>query len=163
MKLIPLSKGLFAKVDDEDFEYLNSFKWYAQAGGKRFYAATSYYDIKTQISYVYYMHRIIMKPLKNLTVDHINHDPLDNQKSNLRVCTGKQNLWNKDTSLNTKKSSKYKGVHARRNGFQATIRKGGKCYFLGDFKEEDEAAKAYDEKAKELFGEFASLNFNKNL
>ena len=95
-----------------------------------------------------------MMPPDNMVVDHINHDTLDNRRSNLRICTHKQNLANrKKHKLAT---SKYKGVRRinRKTPWEAEI--SGK--YIGVFKTEKEAALAYNTKAKELFDQYAYLN-----
>ena len=95
---------------------------------------------------------------KGLFVDHINHDGLDNRKSNLRLCTQRQN---NQTQRPRGKTSKYKGVYwnKRAKKFMASICIDGKKKSLGYFIDEVAAAKSYDKAAKKLFGEFAYLNF----
>lgn len=94
-------------------------------------------------------------------LDHINQDKLDNRIENLRPATRAQNAHNRTSYKGS--SSKFKGVswHKYRNKYQASIRKNGKQYYLGIFDNAKDAARAYDKKAIELFGEFASLNINK--
>ncbi len=96
-----------------------------------------------------------------LVVDHINHNGLDNRKENLRICTVAENCRNSRPSKRKNKLSKYKGVSfdKKRKVYRVLIWHNKKQYFLGTFKNETEAAKAYDRKARELFGEFAYLNF----
>lgn len=94
-------------------------------------------------------------------VDHINHNKLDNRRCMLRVATGQQNSFNMRKFRGT---SIYKGVIKRFNSpgckpWEAKIQKDGKCIGLGRYLTEEDAARTYDEKAKELFGEFAWLNF----
>ena len=90
--------------------------------------------------------------------DHINGVRSDNRIENLREATRTNNNYNKSSTPNT--SSKYKGVYRRRgNKFVAEIRKDGIKYYLGSFDCEVEAAKAYDEKAKKLCGEYGRLNY----
>ena len=101
------------------------------------------------------MHREIMKPSKVEVIDHINHNKLDNTKENLRCCTKQQNEMNKVKRSNT--SSKFKGV-TKINKWMASITFNNKTINLGYFNTEKEAAKIYNVKAKELFGEFAYLN-----
>jgi hypothetical protein len=105
------------------------------------------------------MHRMVVNAPKGLFVDHINHNGLDNRKANLRICTNLQNLRNKRPKTGC--TSEYKGVHwcKGRNKFRANIYLNKKAIHLGYFHDEIAAAKAYDEKARELFGEFAYLNF----
>ena len=111
------------------------------------------------------IHRFIMNFPKGMDVDHINGDALDNRKENLRICTRSENCRNKKVRSDSK--SGYKGVHQRPpNGrYQAYIgdptRKGRHMY-LGHHDSAEEAARAYDKKAIELHGEFASLNFPKD-
>ena len=100
-------------------------------------------------------HRSIMNCPDDLVVDHINGNTLDNRKLNLRQCTHQQNMMN---AVKKRKSlSKFKGVFRNGNSWGARIGNGGRIH-IGSFKTEEEAAKAYNEKALELFGEFAKLN-----
>ena len=105
------------------------------------------------------MHRLIMNCPKGLLVDHKNHDGLDNRKCNLRLCTNAENQYNQKP-LQKKTSSQYRGINwqKRIGKWDVWIQLNGKSIFLGSFSNEIEAAKAYDKKAKELFGEFAHLN-----
>ncbi|MHC4546375.1 MAG: HNH endonuclease [Planctomycetota bacterium] len=100
-----------------------------------------------------------MRAPKGVLVDYINHNGLDNRKSNLWLCTNAQNCYNQRANANG--TSKYKGVnwHKCSRKWSARIRCDGKFYNLGDFEDEMEAAMTYDKKVKELFGEFACLNF----
>ena len=107
-----------------------------------------------------------MQPGTGLVVDHINHDPLDNTRANLRVCTQGQNM--KNQKKNKRKdgnptSSKYKGVYKwqykKTIKFKSTIWNNGEQKYLGYFDTEIEAAMAYDEAAREKHGVFAALNF----
>lgn len=105
--------------------------------------------------------RLITNCPKNMQVDHIDKNRCNNLRENLRICTGSQNHANKGKSMNKyrKLTSKYKGVGKKGNKWRARIKINGKEIHLGEFNTEDEAAKAYDAKAKELFKEFANLNF----
>lgn len=159
MKEIKLSqfgknKGKYvALVDDEDFEGLNSFKWYAMEGGKTFYAVRRIMFNGKRRGIL--MHCEIMN---GKGIDHIDHDGMNNQKSNLRFCTQRENMMNQRKQENT--SSIYKGVcfFKRTGKWMAHITINGKNIHLGYFETEIEAAKAYNDKAIELFGEFANLN-----
>lgn len=158
MKEIKLTKGFVTQVDDEDYEYLNQLKWHVYKRHNTFYAqhtVTLINGNRTNIQ----MHRLIMNPPNNMQIDHINHNGLDNQKNNLRICTQSQNSMNQNSHKNS--SSKYKGIswHKLRSKWESQIKYKGKHIHIGLYKTEVEAAKAYDEKAKELFGEFAHINF----
>jgi hypothetical protein len=156
MKEIELSKGKVALVDDEDFEYLNQWKWSVLKGHNTFYAYRKQ-SIDGRVCQIY-MHRFIMKPPDQLDVDHIDSDGLNNQRLNLRLATKQQNQGNRRKITNG--HSKYKGVTLKRGKkWLAQIGINSRMTHLGYFDNEIDAAKAYDRKAKELFGEFAKLNF----
>lgn len=155
MKEIPLSQGKVALVDDEDFGVLVLRKWHAnRTQDGKWYARSGTYP--NQI----YMHRIIMEAYKGEQIDHVNGDGLDNRRKNLRFATSLDQSGNKRKA--PYKSSQYKGVcfDKSRNKWVAHIHINGKQKHLGRFLDEEEAALAYDEAAKEHFGEFALTNFN---
>jgi len=104
------------------------------------------------------MHRIITRAKRGEYVDHKNGDKRDNRRSNIRVCTPTQNNANQRYPVNN--TSGYKGVswHSDGIGWQAKVYSGGKFFHLGIFKDAKDAARAYNEKALELWGEFAWLN-----
>jgi hypothetical protein len=147
MKQIPLSGGkAYALVDDEDYEFLNQFKWTLTAKG---YAMTGVR-----------MHRLIMKAPDGVEVDHIYGNRLDNQKSRMRLCTPEQNSQNKKKWAKTK--SGYKGVTSsvRTPGkYQVRICRKRHYHHVGTFVDPHIAALMYDFWALELFGEFAQTNF----
>ncbi|MBD3352014.1 MAG: hypothetical protein GF364_11060 [Candidatus Lokiarchaeota archaeon] len=150
--LIALNKGCFALIDKEDYPKLKNFRWKVQ-GSRNQYAYTA------RKKKTIYMHRFLANPSVDKVVDHINHNTLDNRKSNLRICTPAQNNYNASGKKYT--TSQYKGVSwiTKSKKWIVTIKQKNKKYFLGYFKDEIEAARTYDKKAKELFGEFAYLNF----
>lgn len=155
MKEIKLTQGRFALIDDEDYELIAKHKWYAVNYHDHYYAVM---EIKgKQIK----MHRLILNAPNNTDIDHIDGDGLNNQKSNLRLCTASQNAMNAKKCVDGK--SKYKGVWICKEGKKIRIRAGIRINFklinLGSFNTETQAAKAYDEAAKIHFGEFANLNF----
>ena len=104
------------------------------------------------------MHRYIMKPTNELVVDHRDCDGLNNQRSNLRVCSVAQNAMNQRKKAS---ASKYKGVWLTKGvrKFGASIKIQQKRIYLGCFKTLEDAARAYDIAAKIYFGEFARPNF----
>jgi len=160
MKKIELTQNQYALVDDEDYNRLNRWKWCAGYYSciKSYYAKRNTPRDKNGKHTTICMHRIIMNAPSNLQVDHRNHDTLDNRKENLRLCTYSQNGMNRKLHKNT--TSQYKGVYWHKQGkkWLAHIRTKDKSIYLGLFKSEIQAAKAYNKKAKELFGEFALSN-----
>jgi len=158
MKLIPLTRGKFAMVDDEDYDYLMQWKWFSRSNGFTDYAGRTQRCNGIQIFYS--MHRDLMKTPRDLLVDHINGNGLNNQKANLRNCTLAQNMYNRKNNG----KSKYHGVsfYYDKKGKQyirTAARINGVYTYLGTFKTEEDAARAYDAKIKETRGEFANLNF----
>ncbi len=156
-KSIELTKGLVALVDDEDYIELSKYKWFASSNRYTHYAIRHLGTLERK---VIRMHRLIVKAPDGMYVDHIDGNGLNNQRSNLRLATKSQNNHHivrhrKDTS------SIFLGVTFRsRDGvWAAQITKNYKKVYVGEFKTQEEAARAYDKKAKELFGEFACLNF----
>ena len=152
----------FAIVNDENFEYLNQWKWHIDNG----YACRKEYlkgeDGKFDSSkYRYiYMHNLIIDCPKDKIIDHKNFNGLDNRKSNLRIATWQQNMQNRRTK---KGSSGFKGVFfssdgKRRKRWSASLVIKHKNINLGRFLTKEEAALAYNEAAKQYFGEFAYLN-----
>jgi hypothetical protein len=158
MKLIPLTRGQFAQVDDWNYDWLMQWKWYANKIGDTFYVRreSNYVDGKR---HHVHMHREIMHTPDNLMVDHIDHNGLNCLEENMRNCTHQQNQCNRRKKENCK--SKYVGVvyESKKKLYRACVRTMGIRYNLGRFKSEENAAHAYDKKAVELFGEFANLNF----
>lgn len=158
MKQIPLTQGKFALVDDEDFEELSKHKWYANKIRWIFYAVRNIGTRPNRKAIL--MHRQIMNAKKGQEIDHRNGDGLYNRKSNLRFCTTKQNQHNQKSQIG---SSRFKGVSWSKNNKKWLARIGFNYHqkYLGLFDNEIEAAKSYDQKAEEMFGEFANLNFPK--
>ena len=155
MKEIKLTLGKVAVVDDDLFDYLNKWKWTAKKHRNTFYARRNIKleggkqkDIK--------MHRLIMgvtDPSK--IIDHRDNNGLNNQRSNLRLCTLSQNQHNRQSNIG---ASKFKGVWKSKNRWRAEIVSDGTKKRLGSYIKEEEAAKAYNEAALKYHGEFARLN-----
>ena len=156
MKKIELTQSKFALVDDEDFEWLNQWKWCLRGWRGAFYAGRNDYQGKK--SHILGMHRQIMHPLVSEEVDHINNNGLDNQKANLRLCTHSQNLKNQRMGKNNKCG--YKGVHWHKKNkkWRAVIYSDGKRIDCGCYSSITEAAQAYNLAALKYHGEFARLN-----
>ena len=156
---IALTQGKYAIVDPDDFERLNKHKWFAIKNANTFYARRTKRAGKKYVSIM--MHRQILHSPDHLVVDHINHNGLDNRKANLRLATRSQNNFNRLIIKRKGSSSKYKGVSWNKDSkkWLARIHVNGRYEFLGSFKDEIQAAKAYDKAAKKYHGEFASLNF----
>jgi hypothetical protein len=152
----PKYPDTFALVDDEDYEKLNSFNWHADKGRHTLYAERTKWNGKSYVKFK--MHRDIMQSPQGADVDHRDGNGLNNQRHNLRPCTRSQNQHNRRLQGG---SSVYKGVHWNKDAkkWHGTIQCNKEKFHLGLFTDEIEAAKAYDNKAKELFGEFAYLNF----
>jgi hypothetical protein len=159
-KRLSLTQGKVALVDAKDFEHLMQWNWYAHyhKGHDRWEARRNSSRLDGERR-VIRMHRYLLGEPEGVEIDHKNGNALDNRRVNLRVCTTSQNQMNRGTQKNN--SSGFKGVSFNRNAgkYTATIRKQGKLYYLGLFEDPEEAARAYDRKARELHGEFAKLNF----
>lgn len=151
MKTITLTQGQIALVDDQDFEELSKYKWFAikSVSGYTFYAGRKDHNHKTVL-----MHHHILG--STIQTDHKNSIGTDNQRHNLRQCTSHQNQGNQILRMGG--TSKYKGVHRAKNRWCAQISVNGRRTYIGIFKSEEDAAVAYNNKAKELFGSFARLN-----
>ena len=170
MREIKLTQGFVATVDDEDYEWLSQWKWFAYKCSKSFYAGRM--NNENGVKAILPMHRAIMGLNKgdDKIVDHINHNELCNQRFNLRVCSRRENCRNRLKQKN--RASKYKGVgynvfkyfSKRKQEYvyykpkwSAHI-KVDKLIHLGLFDTEEEAAKVYNLAAIKHFGEFAHLN-----
>ncbi|MGB8422197.1 HNH endonuclease [Paraburkholderia sp.] len=154
MKLINLSKGFVAMVDDYDFEDLSQFPWHVTAQG--YAARTTPRPNQTQEK----MHRRIMslKQGDPLQVDHINGDRLDNRRSNLRICSGTQNMQNQRIHCDNK--SGYKGVRwcpwSKKKWMASIQANRGHQIYLGYYDTAEEAHEVYCLAADMLHGEFAN-------
>lgn len=155
MKKIPLSQGKCALVDDEDFERISTYRWNLLRCRNIMYAQCHLTD-RTVL-----MHRLVMNAPKGMNVDHRDQDGLNNQKSNLRVCTHTQNLQHMAKKITAR--SGFKGVHCNPakypiNPWSARIQVLGKRLELGQYPSAELAASAYNNAAVKHFGQYASLN-----
>jgi len=155
-------QGLSAIVDEEDYKTLDlgSYKWYPLFGRTTIYAK-SHKNKKT-----IYLHRFIIGLIdsaRSVYVDHIDHNGLNNSRTNLRITDNKGNQRNSYKRISTKNSSSYKGVRKecfdhRLKPWRAQIILSHKIKYLGNYKTEEEAALSYNKAAIEHFGDMANLN-----
>lgn len=154
MKKIKLTKGYYTMVDDGDYDVLSKHKWSYHSDGY----AHGRININGSDRMIL-MHRFILDIVDSpeIFVDHKDMNGLNNQRSNLRKCTRSQNFANQKSYKGS--ASRFKGVTVRKNGkFRARIRKDRKLINIGTFDSETDAAKAYNDYAIDLFGDFARLN-----
>lgn len=153
MKVIPLTQGKEVIVDDEDYEYLNQWKWFFKKG----YPARNITISKNKRKTIF-LYNILLNPEPGYIIDHIDGNPLNNLKSNLRLTTKSQNNQNRTKSKF--KSSKYKGVswYKKLNKWRAFISVNYKFKHIGLFESEVDAAKAYNTAALTYFKDYAKLN-----
>jgi len=147
-KIIALSQGAYTIVDDDDYDKYSGYNWFLSGRG---------YACCRRLGN---LHRVVMGVTDpKIHVDHRLHDRLDNRKCNLRICTKQENNQNRRPLKGA--ASKYKGVIASSNKkrWSANIKHNFTNYYLGLYDTQEEAAIAYDAKARELHGEFACLNF----
>lgn len=139
-----------ALIDLGDIEKVGKYRWYATEKGY----------VKSQNNLR--LHRLVMNATEDYLVDHINRNPLDNRKSNLRMCTQAENSRN--VGVSQANSTGFKGVYFEKlnNKYRARIKYNGKRISLGCYMNPVDAAIAYDKKAIELFGDFAYTNFPNN-
>jgi len=146
MKQIILFSGEITNVDDECFDMLSKYKWYNKNG-----YAVRYKRTKGKLK-CFRMHRQIMGAISGQYIDHIDRNPLNNLKNNLRFVSFQENSFNRSV-----KKRKFKGVYLRNGNYRATIKFNKKYFYLGTYKTDVAAAYAYNKKAKEL-SEFYFLN-----
>lgn len=149
-KKVPLKNGHFAIVDDEDYELVSRYRWHLLPSPN---APGGYAVTKMRL------HRLILEVPPDMVVDHINGDPLDNRKCNLRICTNAQNQQNTGSRGG---SSRHKGVSFNRKSgkWLGCFLFEGRRYYCGLWDTEDDAAKAVDKKRGEVCGTFASKNLD---
>lgn len=146
MKEIILFSGEVTNVDDEYFDMLSKYKWYNKNG-----YAVRYKRTKGKLK-CFRMHRQIMGAISGQCIDHIDRNPLNNLKNNLRFVSFQENSFNRSV-----KKRKFKGVYLRSGNYRATIKFNKKYFYLGTYKTDIAAAYAYNKKAKSL-SDFYCLN-----
>jgi len=156
MKFIPVTNSTkLAIVDDEDYKRVNNWNWYITS-----YTKANKGRIVSGINglIIPLAQFVLGRPPEGKDlIDHIDRDPFNNQKSNLRFATRSQNQANR---LHVTGNSGYRGVWFRKdsNNWRASICVNGKTHGLGSFASREEAAEAYNLAAMKYFGEFAILN-----
>jgi hypothetical protein len=155
MKQIKLTQSKFALVSDEDYEYLNQWKWYALKQNNNIFL---FYAVRCFKRKTISMHRVIAERIGIKNPDHIDRNGLNNQRDNLREATRSQQVINQNLRKDNK--SGYKGVSwdRRQKKWVARIQSNKKNLHLGYFDDIKEAARAYNEAALKYFGDFAVLN-----
>jgi len=159
--IIDLGNDIETEIDDADWDLIKPYEWRAIWNGNHWYAVTSEKDTVTGKTHHIYMHRLIMGEPVGKLVDHIDDDGLQNRRYNLRVANRSQNSQNTRPQQGT--ATGYKGVwvvkQKDRVRYGARINYSGHRINLGVFDTPEQAARAYDLKAKELFGVYAQPNF----
>jgi hypothetical protein len=148
---VPLSDGLFALVDPEDFDRVMGHLWRAKAGHKTTYARTKIDGHNVSL------HRFVLRLPEGVDCDHCDGNGLDCRRSNLRPASASQNTANQ--TLRSDNKTSYRGVHLQGGRYRASIAHQGNKLSVGMFTTAVEAAKAYDDRARQLFGAFSRLNF----
>jgi hypothetical protein len=148
VRYIGLTRGLFVIVDAADYDCLNKYRWHAMGTDRHPYA------VRMAHRRLIRMHNVILPPPPGKVVDHINGNTLDNRRCNLRICTIQENSFNRRPSSKTG----LKGVNFHRGKWDAQIGHNGKQITIGSFATKEEAVRARDAKAIELWGEYAWLN-----
>lgn len=146
------TRDLYAIIDDADWPLIQPYRWYAHRGRSTWYAASR--DANGQRIY---MHRVITKAVRGMVVDHEDGDGMHNRRKNLTVCGFDANA-HKDAP--TTASSGFRGVRAEGRRWRARIASGGVLQHIGTFDTAQDAARAYDERAIEIYGKFAWTNFD---
>jgi hypothetical protein len=158
MKIVKLTNGYEAIVDDEDYESISVHSWFAWSSGPRY---TKYAMRNPRDGGPRNMSGLILKSPDGCFIDHVNGNGLDNRKSNLRIATRSQNMFNTKKLCGPKRvpSSIYKGVkRLRGKKWQAQIVAYGQYRYLGTYPCQLCAALAYDLAALDFHGEYARTN-----
>lgn len=151
---VPLTGGLVTLIDERDLQLVCERKWEAFTDPDGVVYARSRSG-KPRV----FLHNVLMCPARGLEVDHVNHDALDNRRTNLRLGTRSQNLANRRLPRNSTSGFKGASFHGASGKWRGQIKVDGRKLHLGLFLTAEEAARAYDAAALRHFGEFSLLNF----
>lgn len=156
-KLVPLPRGQVMQIDEADYPEISRFTWHAHWNRNNWYALTNVRVAGKQRTYSLHRHLLGLNFGDIREGDHINNNTLDNRRSNLRICTHRQNTMNR--RLRWDNASGVKGVYLHRPSgrYTAQIRVNGKLVFLGYHANKELAAEAYKIAAVLYFGEFARV------
>lgn len=149
---IQLKGGAIALVDDEDWELVRGWNWYKAKNTHNFHVRANYQ--LDGVQHYVILHRLIMGAPKELLVDHINHDQLDNRRANLRLATFGQNRMNTKVHVTSKTGVRNVHLDKTQGGFRAQVKVDGVNY-RKRFPTIEEASAWAIAKRKELHGEFA--------
>ena len=155
---IYLGEGEWTILDVQDYYKYAKYKWSLGGNGQKYYAVRGTKNKDNEIE-ILRLHRLILPPPPGLIIDHRNGKGLDNRRTNLRPATQSQNMQNRKKRKNS--TSKFIGVWfvKAKNRWESSITYQKKRIFLGRFKSEIEAARAYDRAALKYHKDFARLNF----
>lgn len=156
MKQIPLTQGLFALVDDEDYEYLSQWNWFAVRHRKTYYAQRSQFSNGQRETI--HMHREIMRTPDDMLCDHKDGNGLNNQRYNPRNCNTEGNQQNRGKNKNN--TSGHKGVSWNKGAkkYRVQIKANKGRYHIGYFDNLEDAIRAYKKAANKYHGEYANTN-----
>lgn len=154
---IPLTQGEYAIIDAADLPLVQEYNWRLHVTKRQRYARGRSRVPGKRGKPSVYLHRLLLQPAPHVRVDHKNHNGLDCRRSNLRECTGSTNGGNKRSQVGSR--APYKGIWKKDNKWLAEVRCQGKRHYLGRYLNPEDAARAYDSKAREVFGEYAHTNF----
>ena len=158
-KRIPLTKGRFALVDADDYDFLMQWKWCVGGGPWVFYARR-FQSLPDGKQGNIFMHRVILETPKGMMTDHRDGDGLYNTRGNLRIATSSQNQMNR--GIRRGSASQFKGVYLRTGDplkpWRAQIKANGRHIYLGIFVREEDAGAAYAAAAAKHFGDYARVS-----
>jgi hypothetical protein len=148
---ITLKNGRQFQIDEQDWEKVKCIKWNVHIMKNGYKYVYTFQKLNEKRKMVY-LHRVLMNCNGSLFVDHINGNPLDNRRSNLRLSTNRQNQWNQKR---IRGAVPHKGVTFENGSFRSRIRINGKKKSLGQFKTAIEASNAYNKASLELHGSYS--------